>query len=110
MIARAKLIAMLEAAKEGDRSLDWEIHCRNGLDGVGMFGNHPPYTTSFDAAMSLVPDGWAVSIHKSPPDHNCSQSAALCKGDPPFFDNIEIDQIAETAVLALCIAALKAPA
>jgi hypothetical protein len=45
----------VQSADGPDRSLDWEIHLRNGLDGVGAYGAHPAYTASLDDAVKLVP-------------------------------------------------------
>jgi hypothetical protein len=50
-----------ESAARPDRSLDWEIHCREGIGGVGMYGDHPRYTESADAAMTLVPKGYTTA-------------------------------------------------
>lgn len=55
------LIARLEAATEGSRVLDAEIHlaigerCGMGSDGLYL---PPHYTQSVDAALTLVPEGW----------------------------------------------------
>ena len=94
------LIARIEAASGADRGLDWEIHLHDGLAGVGMYGDHPPYTASIDAALSLVPDGWRLSISN------------MC--GPGWFAGLhETDGYGEgygraaTPALALCAAALK---
>lgn len=73
------LIAKLEAAKEGSRELDAEIHLVIapefakwpydpvlGVSGL-WFHNHgeayaPHYTTSLDAAMTLKPDGHRLRL------------------------------------------------
>jgi hypothetical protein len=55
------LASKVEGVGGGDRALDWEIHLRDGLDGVGMYGDHPAYTGSLDAAMTLVPQGWTFA-------------------------------------------------
>ena len=51
------LVERIEGASEGSWALDWAIHLRDGLDGKGMYGSHPYYTASLDAAMQLVPEG-----------------------------------------------------
>lgn len=56
------LINRLERADGPDRELDWAIHIRNGLLGVGMYGDHPHYTASIDAALMLVPEGWKWAV------------------------------------------------
>ena len=48
------LLHRLEQLEGPDRGVDWEIHCLSGLDGVGMYGNHPSYTASIDDALSNV--------------------------------------------------------
>lgn len=48
------LITRLEAAKGPDQAIDWELHVLRGLEGVGMYGAHPAYTTSLDAALALA--------------------------------------------------------
>ncbi len=49
------IVGLLEEATGPDRSLDWEIHLRHGIQGVGMYGDHPHYTASLDAALKVVP-------------------------------------------------------
>ena len=120
-MTRDELIAALEAATGPSRGLDAEIK-------VEMFGERsvwcgctgeckvppficpaiPAYTASLDAALTLVPDGWGVSVSLSPPEHNCTQQATLHRGNAPYFDSEEIDVSAGTAIIALCIAALRA--
>lgn len=102
------LIERLEKAKEGSRELDVEIAIRFHPKGdiirlfheQGLFKQSdsriPHYTTSIDAALTLVKPDWIWNI----------QSDGFC-----FIDTGE--EIIEghrdtTAALALCIAALKA--
>ena len=111
----SELIKKLEAAPEGSRALDKEIHWH-------LFGMHPSdfkrtpaftidkdqglilprYTTSIDAALTLVPDGTYIEI-------------IGCFGNMPSggakltdLDQNEILGAAQTPALALCIVALKA--
>jgi hypothetical protein len=140
------LIAKLETAPNGRGDLDADVAMavgvpyrtrRNGqgkskgrewfvdsIGGVQTWAQDPPaYTTSLDAALSLVPEGWCIK--------------ALREGDPtipsqgnpdkqpscqlrPLYDNgcgwMSLDQCrglghmewGATLALALCIAALKA--
>lgn len=56
----SELIALaerVEAATGPDRNLDMMIHGRDGPDGIGAYGDHPAYTASLDAAMTLIPSG-----------------------------------------------------
>lgn len=101
-----ELIEKLKAATGPDRALDWQIHLRDGLLGVGMYGDHPPYTASLDAALTLVPDeplseltgkyDWQVECTNG----GVTISARVGPEATLSFAN--------TAALALCIAALKA--
>ena len=126
------LIKRLEAAEEGSRELDMHIAIAAGfkergvpisefLDSnravtsgeltayqvVGHWG-FPHYTTSIDAALTLVPEGWHVaSLHEGtyggawfaaivPNGWLTSVRAVQCRTSP------------SAPALALCIAALKA--
>jgi hypothetical protein len=124
------LIALLEESKEGSMELDARVHVardpsrfeitawssdimRGAVweklpEGMHRYTSAPPYTTSLDSALSLVPEGWGINISLSPPEHNSEQCASLVRGDPPYFDSEEIEASANTAILALVIAALKA--
>ena len=58
VITNLDLIRCLEEAKEGSRELDEAIGKTQGYK-VGVdIGLSPHYTTSLDAALSLVPEGW----------------------------------------------------
>jgi hypothetical protein len=88
------LITRLEAASEGSGRLDehiwFEIHPHSQPD------KYPAYTTSLDAAATLVPEvvaGWAVGIDHGRPVASVG-SLRIANG--------------ETLALALCIACLKA--
>lgn len=124
------LIAKLEAATEGSRELDAEIWRHLGLapaigDGVwdwkymgngawhqsemeSTWGRHaaaPHYTTSLDAALTLVPDGLGRGCWAFSRDHYGG-----CHAD--VWRNAEFNRkehgSSKTPALALCIAALKA--
>ena len=63
----------------------------------------PNYTSSLDAALTLVPDGWAWSV----------QSSAEFPGEawlypPDNADDREVTGNGRSAAIALCIAGLKA--
>lgn len=93
----AELLALAsraEAADGPDRALDWEIHLRNGLEGVGMYGAHPACTASVDAALMLVSKGhrWSVSNFGS---KHFAQVEAHCGR-------------AKTHALAIVVASLRA--
>lgn len=83
----------------------------NELGGRNSRGNPPighyaKYTSSIDAALTLVPEGWEWSVSGGP---NTISSAMLCRGGD-HQDDEEIDCEGATPVIALCIAALKARA
>ena len=108
-----ELIAMLEAATEGGRELDGKIHLwriadallSDGSDGhavrreLGHWSAPPPYTTSLDAALTLVPEGRYVKL-------------TLDRAHNKAWVWVELDDTEavarKTPALALCIAALKA--
>ena len=117
------LIAELEAAKEGSRELDekialssgwtvredsygdnitepletWEVweHPDFSLPEGNYYQDPPPYTTSLDAALTLVPEGWSWQL-----------SSNECELTHEKHEHIWVS--VPIATLALCIAALKA--
>ena len=102
----AELIARLEAASEGSRELDEAIHSFIGSphDGRGLVSfPWPSYTTSLDAALMLVPEGWVVE------DLFIGADKTSCV-DLLFSGKPAANGSANTAPLAVCIAALKARA
>lgn len=91
-----ELAELCERATGPDRSIDWAIHLRDGLTGVGSYGGHPAYTASIDTAMSLIlDDHWRVE------DHPMAGPCAIVG---------EQEGYAATPALALCAAALRARA
>lgn len=133
----ADLIARLEKAEVGDREIDIEIdrlirpHLYEGKVTPGVelpegFGRDalslamhqaPHYTTSIDAALTLVPEGWHVDYlatgdkGASPtnPTHWCRCIVAPALGNDAGWKAgaMKADR-AETPALALVIAALRA--
>ncbi len=100
------LIAKLEAATEGSRVLDCFIAYGLHPDFISEADCAPHYTTSIDAALTLVPERavWALSCNDEYP--------GLFRGTvmPRLSDDNASDATvhAPTPALALCIAALKA--
>ncbi len=107
------LLEKLEAATEGSRALDEAID----IAIKGTYFDSKPYTTSIDAALTLVPEGYRMK-HLSTGDPDLSE-----KNDQrysqcilyPHLDNdkcwkmgIKTCEQASSPALALCIAALKA--
>lgn len=113
------LISKLEAAAEGSRELDKEIWkaCGSHISTIGTerWPNRigevshfisiecPDYTTSIDAALVLVPEGWCWVAG------NELENFASVKPDHNAHDKI-LSSSSATPALALCIAALKARA
>lgn len=113
LIALAERVEKLEGP---DRSLDWSIHLRNGLEGVGAYGQHPHYTASIDAAMTLVPEGDGIGFqvgHGAGMQANAgvwavsTNSADLLDKDFPC-PMWQASSSAATPALALCAATLRA--
>ena len=90
------LMQELERATEGARDLDLAIE----IQVFGRSRNVMPlyYTTSLDAALTLVSEGWEWQL-------SFEDDKGICRmGDPLLL----IEPEAATPALALCIAALKA--
>lgn len=101
------LITRLEHAYGPDRELDRAIHIRDGLLGVGMYGDHPRYTASIDAALTLVPEGWTVATICQNDDK--SWFAELREGFLTSYNRVALSPVkSSTPALALAAAALKA--
>ena len=120
------LIARLESAAEGSRELDAEIWaCLQGCTSpleyeqvdhggpareavicgslAAWLDEIPHYTTSLDAALTLVPEGKAWDCGYYPGYDNTGHAEVfLGSGDPAFRAP------AKTPALALCIASLRA--
>ncbi len=125
------LLAKLEAATEGSRELDAEIImeiCDDAIIGPWPCGESEPvvfhaqaigivdkspvpaYTTSIDAALTLVPEGWALlRINQY---HETSNPAWGWGVEMRYYTNPEIGlAIGESRAslpLAICIASLRA--
>jgi hypothetical protein len=115
-----ELATRCETAEGPDRALDAEIALTQGWTAhagdnwIGPLGQIcvSPWTGSIDAALSLVPEGWAWSV--------VYERERELSGKPPFFADARngyrssYDQApmawAATPALALCAAALKARA
>jgi len=111
------LIARLETATEGSRELDAEIV--RAVDPDAFFADdgsfesavydcinrYPPhYTTSLDAALTLVPEGWGWSVDYA---NACMLSTLGGDGHVDYLHTTYAREAA-TPALALVIAALKA--
>ena len=114
MTALAALIAKLEAATEGSRELDFAIRLVDEEPGTKIDGRFaelvPRYTTSLDAALTLVPadpkGGWYWRVGHSSLYRGW---AHLNRYHPDNCDTgDETSANAATPALALCMAALRA--
>lgn len=102
----ADLTAKLEAATEGTRELDYAIAEALGRENVRKTqGTFAPwkYTTSIDAALTLVPEGWVPTLYF--PDPSIQTDSCLCLLGLP--GTREAKGQSPTMPLAICIAALK---
>ncbi len=122
------LLDKLQRATEGSRELDALIWCHlNGKRFIEVFdqphwrwqtqcfyrerprspqqvtrdGDVLDYTTNLQDAVSLVPEGWSLHLHRVP--WNGLIEASLSDGD-----RLAIQGNASTLTLALCIAIIKA--
>ena len=120
------LIEKLEGATEGDREWDfaiakatgWQFHGEAEFKNYGMFWRDatndewkqlPFWTTSLDAALSLVPEGWSLADLYDAMEPNIRPWVGAClRRDEPYKALKVLG--AKTYALALCIAALKAGA
>jgi hypothetical protein len=118
-----ELIAKLEAATKGSRELDldlwWECKANRGSSNSPMpedyrrsnlkMNDAPRYTTSLDAAMTLVPEGWSIGLGDLRSYNPIIWRAHLRDHNNPSASTRDWKEgHAPTPALALCIAALKA--
>jgi len=97
-MTHAELIAALEKADGPSGILD--MHIANATDKP-----HREYTSSIDAALTLVPEGWCWNTGMQNEEYTTRPRAYCWKPAPPK-DPVMRD--AATPALALCVAALKA--
>lgn len=100
----AKLVTMLQSAKEGSEYLDYSIQ--------RLFGTAKPvplYSRSLDAAISLLPEGW--TIHRLGQITNCQGGFGGWIGEIYRARDAMIpypsSAPAASAPLAICVAALR---
>lgn len=102
----AKLISVLQTAKEGSEYLDYSV--QRVL--FGMTKPVPEYTRSLDAALRLVPEGWTINRLSQLTD--CRGGFAGWVGDIYRATDAVIPYpscgTAASAPLALCLAAMRA--
>lgn len=116
------VISALERASEGSRELDGMIAlaanvvpkgafkpCADpdpGTWGIGAytFWRAPNFSTSLDAAVLLIPEGWTRSVDATLPEAGITVELYSPVHDPPL--GLEGDHASEA--VATCIVALKA--
>lgn len=111
MTALSDLIARLETTKEGSRELDAaiDIYVTGGssadlayvLEDVERTLGPKHYTTSLDAALTLVPKEYAGNWDLK------WRNKASCRAEL-YRPSYQVDGLAATPALALCIASLRA--
>src|SRR5260370_14749630 len=99
-----KVVAALASAGEGSECLDYAIQRQ-----FPLMKPVPPYTSSVDAAMSLLPEDW--SIHRLCHRHDCRGSftgwfAELYRAADAVIEQ-PANSLGATAPLALCVAAMR---
>ena len=103
-VAVVTLIEKLEGATEGSRELDAEIHVAVG----GTEFTVPYYTTSIDAALTLVPEGRARRTIYLPCGFWPYRVWVYRDAHRPLEQDSGAPVLGRTEALALCIAALRA--
>lgn len=100
------LIARLEKATGDSRTLDAMIHhlVRDGI-GNGAYSHAPQYTSSIDAAMTLVPEGHHFGLDTAAADEVYSFASIMLNG---VAIGRPANHAGRTPAIALCIAALRA--
>lgn len=100
MTGLSALIARLEAATEGSRELDWAIAVNEG----GEVWNPLYFTTSLDAALTLVP-----AHHMWEVRHGIGCRAVVWTLEQDYDGHsVPVGNTMDQPALALCIASLKA--
>ena len=84
--------------EQNEHDVEWDMFCW-----IGQFPDHkvPHYTTSIDAALTLVPQGWRYGVDAK--EGETSFAVLLRKSDWLY-----VEASAPLPALAICIAALKA--
>ncbi len=115
-----------EKAQGADRLLDFDIAQMIGLVPIGAVQMRyaidpglftttggdatavPRYTASLDAALSLVPEGWAWAVYGGAREEIVATAYCVPNGGRLPWPDWVTDICAATPALALCAAALRA--
>lgn len=109
----ARIIERLENATGPDRELDVEIGRLQDtlvmmhLEGKNIVTTNWHYTSSIDAALTLVPEGWGYLAGRMGDVNQATLADGGCRVVSCFNDVLD-DLEPATPAIALCIAALKA--
>lgn len=122
----SRLALLTDASRDLDREIElavypWLVRLPKSDDGgwvhpdFGKLRPPSPYTSSIDAAVSLIPDGWRWQVSNRAP-HPHTGRAYLSNGElinigggltpNPKYRGAEVT--AATPAIAICIAALQA--
>lgn len=120
MTDRAALLMDLadrvERAAGADRAIDLDIARLRGVtvmrqradDSGADEYTHWHYTASLDAALSLVPEGWAWAVYGGAREEIVATAYCVPNGGRLPWPDWVTDICAATPALALCAAALRA--
>ena len=113
-----RVMGLLKAAEFGSRNLDLSIERLVAKGGVIGPDGVPHYTTSLDAALTLVPEDWNASVNteghvcmfRPHPETDDIEDHKKWISEQGAFANLEWFFRAASPALALCIGCLKARA
>lgn len=106
----SNLITRLEGMTGPDRNADAMIHhAINDGVGTGCWSDAPHYTSSLDAAMSLVPEGMSACATKYADGSGAAETwRYVTERFPEIYGGSHQNVGARTPAIALCIASLRA--
>jgi len=92
------------------RAMGWaeSEHAWHSLDWRSRQSGPPHYTHSLDAALSLVPEGWAWAVYGGAREEIVATAYCVPNGGRLPWPDWITDICAATPALALCAAALRA--
>lgn len=96
----------LRELRRPDRAMDWEIHHSYG-SGLGAYGQHPQYTLSVDAALTLCEPRLSWHVWSTMEGGYAADVYLKLKDSSPYEHP---PALAKFPAIALCIAAIKARA
>ena len=115
----SSLLERLEKAEGASRELDVAVaeasgwQRRESAHGVywiaphGEFDVVPPYTSSIDAALTLVPDTYEWEIGGGNPNFDNPAWCDICPREQPYLAELEFFAEGVNSAIAICIAAIR---